>query len=201
MVFNKHANFGGEIATGILFYELDTIIFANRIHFSGVDFINNSSPTGGGAYSFISCTKSSEAAENSISFSNYCWHSNNATIGAAVLLAPDAFNVLTDGYLPVPIFKNCSFENNRITPLITENNVRQPAVGALFSSSFTINITSNVTFLRNEGTAISITAGSINILEDATLVFKNNRYIQWGYGTLGICVNETISWFKSKVYQ
>ena len=179
-VFNNHANFGGGgIAAGILFYELDAI-FANRIHFCGVDFINNSSPTGGGAYFFISRTKSSEAAENSISFSNCCWHSNNATIGAAVLLAPDAFNVLTDGYLPVPIFKNCSFENNRISPLITENNVRQPAVGALFSSSFTINITSNVTFLRNEGTAISITAGSINILVDAALVFKNNTGIYGG---------------------
>ena len=198
-VTNNHAKFGGSgIAAGILFYELDAI-FANRFHFDGVDFLNNSSPTGGGAYFFISRTKSSKAAVNSISFSNCCWCSNNATVGAAVLLIPDAFNVFTDGYLPVPIFKNCSFENNHITPHIMENNVRQPAVGALFSSTVTINITSNVTFLRNEGTAISITAGSINILENATLVFKNN--IWWGHGTVGLRIGKIISWLKSKIYQ
>ena len=179
-VNNNHANFGGGgIAAGILFYELDAN-FANGIHFHGVVFINNSSPTGGGAYFFISRTESSELAENSISFSNCCWRFNNATVGAAILLAPDAFNVLTDGYLPVPIFKNCSFENNRITPLNTGNNVRQPAVGTLFSSTFTINITSNVTFVKNEGTALSITAGSINILENSMLEFKSNTGIYGG---------------------
>ena len=179
-VINNHANFGGGgVAAGILFYELDAI-FANGVHFHGVYFFNNSSPTGGGAYFFISRTKSSELAENSISFSNCCWRSNNATVGAAILLAPDAFNVLTDGYLPVPVFKNCSFESNRITPLITGNNIKQPAVGALFSSTFTINITTNVTFVENEGTAISITAGSINILENGTLKFKNNTGIYGG---------------------
>ena len=179
-VINNYANFGGGgIAVGILFYEVDAI-FANEIQFRDEDFFNNSSPTGGGAYFFISRTKSSELPENSIFFSNCCWRSNNATVGAAILLAPDAFNVLTDGYLPVPVFKNCLFESNHITPLVTGNNIKQPAVGALFSSTFTINITSNVTFVKNEGTAISITAGSINVLENGTLEFKNNTGIYGG---------------------
>ena len=179
-VVSNHAKFGGGgIATGILFYELDAI-FANEFHFHEIDFLNNSSPSGGGSYFFTGRTKSNELAKNSISFSSCRWLFNNATIGAAILLAPDAFNVLTDGYLPVPIFKDCLFESNHIISFTTGSNVKQPAVGTLFSSTFTINVTSNVTFVRNEGTAISITAGSINILETAVLEFKNNTGINGG---------------------
>ena len=175
-VTNNHADFGGGgVATGILFYELDSV-FANEINFNRTDFYNNSSPTGGGTYLFIGRTKSSELIQNSIHFSNCRWYFNTATLGAAVLLSPDAFNTLTDGYLPVPVFEDCIFENNRITSFQTADNfnVRHPAVGALFSSTFTINITSNVKFRGNTGTALSITAGSINILENAVLEFENN---------------------------
>ena len=97
---------------------------------------------------------------------------------------PDAFNVFTDGYLHMylyPFSKIADLKTIIITPHIMKNNVRYSAVSALFSSTVTINIISNITFLRNEGTAISITAGSINILENATLVFKNNTVGPWHY--------------------
>ena len=173
-VVNNHADFGGGgIAAGILFYELDSI-FANKIHFHKTNFTNNSSPTGGGSYFFIGRTQSSELIPNSIHFSSCYWYHNNGTLGAALLLSPDAFNTLTDGYLPVPVFEDCVFEGNQITSPEMGNNIKQPAVGALFSSTFTINVTSNVTFIENDGTAISITAGSINVLKNATLEFINN---------------------------
>ena len=179
-VVNNHADFGGGgIAAGILFYELDSI-FANKIHFHKTNFTNNSSPTGGGSYFFIGRTQSSELIPNSIHFSSCYWYHNNGTLGAALLLSPDAFNTLTDGYLPVPVFEDCVFEGNQITSPEMGNNVKQPAVGALFSSTFTINVTSNVTFIENDGTAISITAGSINVLRNATLEFKNNTGIRGG---------------------
>lgn len=178
---NNHADFGGGgIAAGILFYELDSV-YANEIHLYETDFMNNSSPTGGGSYFFIGRTKSSELINNSIHFSQCRWCFNIATLGSAILLSPDAFNSLTDGYLPVPVFKDCIFERNQITP---QNNlgskVQQPAVGALFSSTYTVNISSNVTFKENDGTAISITAGSINVLDNAVLEFKNNTGARGG---------------------
>ena len=180
----NHAEFGGGgMAGGILFYELDSV-FANEIHFYDTDFLNNSSPTGGGTYYFTGRTKSSELKENSIYFSSCRWLFNNATLGAALLLAPDAFTSLTDGYLPVPVFEDCVFEKNRIVSIEAGSNTKQPAVGALFSSTFTINISSNVTFRENDGTALSITAGSINILENAVLEFEKNTGIRGGALTL-----------------
>ena len=96
------------------------------------------------------------------------------------MLAPDWLVTLTDGYLPIPEFTNCLFEDNKIIPKYEGNNVLEPAVGTLFSSTITVNFSSSVVFVGNNGTAISITAGSINILHDAVVEFRNNTGVHGG---------------------
>lgn len=177
---NNHAHFGGGgIAVGVLFYETDAI-FGNLLSFRYTNFTQNFAPSGGGMYFFSSRIRSNEINVTRVLFSNVRWYQNSGTLGAAVLLAPDAFVTLTDGYLPVPEFKNCLFESNQIIPNYEGNDVFQPAVGALFSSTFTVTFTSSVIFVGNNGTAVSITAGSINILQDAIIEFRNNSGVRGG---------------------
>ena len=172
-VTNNQAEIGGGgIATQMHISKSD-LTLANKLTFQRTHFRNNSSPTGGGTYVIIGRSKSRHVI---ISFSQCHWQFNVATIGSALLLAPESSNTLADGYLPVPVFEHCVFENNYIIPFqkARDSTVRQPAVGALFSSTFTINITSRVEFRGNTGTALSITAGSINVQENAVLKFENN---------------------------
>ena len=177
---NNRADFGGGgVAYGALFYEVDSI-FDIIVSFSGINFTNNYSSSGGGAYVYASRSQSNEVVSTTILFSDCTWHRNRGTLGSAVLLAPDAFNTLTDGYLPVPKFTNCLFESNTIIPSTSGDSSTLPAVGALFSSTFTINFTSSVSFIGNNGTAISITAGSVNLLSNATVEFKNNVGVRGG---------------------
>ena len=179
-ISNNHAHFGGGgIAVGILFYETDAI-FNNLVSFRYTNFTQNFAPSGGGTYLFSSRIKNNEINITRIVFSDIKWYDNSATVGAAVLLAPDAFVTLTDGYLPVPKVTNCSFESNRIIPNYEGNDIFQPAVGVLFSSTYTINFTSSVNFVGNNGTAISITAGSVNVLQDTIIEFKNNTGVRGG---------------------
>ena len=177
---NNHAHFGGGgITIGVLFYEIDSI-FDNVVSFTHTNFTKNVAPSGAGMYFFSSRTKSNEINATHILFSDCTWYQNSGTLGSAILLAPDAFITLTDGYLPVPEFTNCSFESNQIIPNYEGNNVLQPAVGILFSSTYTVNFSSSVTFIGNNGTAISITAGSVNVLENAVVEFKNNTGVRGG---------------------
>ena len=179
-MLNNNAHFGGgAISVGLLFYETHSI-FYSLVSFRHANFTRNSAQSGAGVYFFSSRIKSSEINATRILFSDCKWYQNHGTLGAALILAPDAFVTLTDGYLPVPEFSNCLFESNKIIPIYEENNVLKPAVGVLFSSTFTMNFHSSIIFVGNNGTAISITAGSINILKDASVEFKNNTGVRGG---------------------
>ena len=179
MLNNKALYGGGGIAIGLLFYETHSI-FYSLISFSYTNITQNYASSGAGVYFFSSRIKNSEINATRIHFSDCIWFQNSGTIGAAVILAPDAFVTLTDGYLPVPEFTNCLFESNKIIPNYEGNDVLQPAVGILFSSTYTVNFSSSVIFVGNNGTAVSITAGSINILQDAVVEFRNNTGVHGG---------------------
>ena len=127
----NHAHFGGGgIAVGVLFYETDAI-FDNLVSFRYTSFTQNFASSSAGMCLFSSRIKNNEINATRILFTNCTWYQNSGTLGAALLLAPDAFVTLTDGYLPIPEFKNCLFESNQIIPSYDGNDVFQPAVGVL----------------------------------------------------------------------
>ena len=175
-VNNSAVNGGGGIFIGILFYEGDTI-FGNNFNLSETNFTNNVAQYGGGSEFTSSRIKSSDIPQNLVSFINCNWHNNSAMLGAAILLDPEAWSALTDGQLPIPLIKGCTFTNNQIVK--TKANI-DIAEGALYSSTYTLNISSSVQFIANNGTALSATAGNINILEDAIVIFRDNTGIQGG---------------------
>ena len=172
---NKAENGGGGIFIGILFYE-SAVANGNIIHFINTNFTRNSANFGGGTEYVSSRIQYNASVTNQLTFSHCKWYDNTATLGAAVLLAPEAWTSLSDGQLPVPVFEDCLFKGNQIPRNITTKK----AVGALYSSTFTVNFTSHIQFFRNSGTAVSISAGSINILENATVEFRNNTGVRGG---------------------
>ena len=173
---NNHAHFGGGgIAVGVLFYETDSIV-----SFRYTNFRQNFAASGAGMYFFSTRMKSYAIKATRVLFSDCTWYQNSGTLGSALILAPEAFFTLTDGYLPEPEFTNCLFEGNKIIPNYEGTDVVQPAVGILFSSTYTVNFSSSVIFVGNNGTAVSITIGSINVLQNAVIEFKNNTGVRGG---------------------
>lgn len=177
-VNNFAVNGGGGVFIGILFYEGDTI-YANNITLHKVDFLGNRAQYGGGA-EFTSSRIKNSSLQNLLSFLECNWHNNSAMLGAGLLLDPEAWSALTDGQLPVPLIKECTFTDNLITTTDIANAITDAAEGALYSSTYTLDISSSVQFIRNNGTALSATAGIINILEDTMVTFRDNTGIQGG---------------------
>ena len=178
-VNNSAVNGGGGVFIGILFFEGDTI-FGNNFTLSEVNFTNNMAQYGGGSEFTSSRMKSSDIPRNLISYINCNWNDNSAMLGAALLLDPEAWSALTDGQLPIPLIKGCTFIGNQITTEVNAKTVFDAAEGALYSSTYTLNISSSVEFIANNGTALSATAGNINILEDTIVIFRDNTGIQGG---------------------
>ena len=179
-VNNTAVNGGGGLFIGIFYYEGDTI-FANQLVLNRVGFTKNRAQYGGGCEFSSSRTKSSDFCSNKISFIGCFWDGNTAMLGAALLLDPEAWSALTDGALPVPLIKDCNFTCNQITAEgIPVRAITDVAEGALYSSTYTVDLSSSVLFFYNDGTALSATAGMINILESTTVVFRENHGVQGG---------------------
>ena len=182
-VNNSAYDGGGGMFIGIFYYEGDTV-YENNVTVDRVNFTENKSQYGGGCEFASSRTKNSNVTPNNISFIGCNWHNNSAMLGAALLLVPEAWTALTDGMLPVPLIKDCSFYGNKIAVNSNTNgntNAHTDAAeGALYSSTYTLNLSSSVQFVYNRGTAFSATAGSINVLENTTVTFWGNNGVQGG---------------------
>ena len=178
-VDNSAVNGGGGVFIGIFFYVGDTI-YGNNITLSEVSFMSNWAQYGGGSGFTSSRMRSSDIPQNLISFLECSWHNNSAMLGAGLLLDPEAWSALTDGLLPIPLLKDCTFTGNLITTDGITNAITDAAEGTLYSSTYTLNISSSVQFIANNGTALSATAGSINILKDTVVTFRDNTGIQGG---------------------
>ena len=170
---------GGGMFVGIFFYEMDTVL-GNEIRLESTKFVGNKGKYGGGAHYAISQMMSSDSFQNSLSFLECEWEENSAEMGGALLLVPEAWNTFTGGYLPTPVFTDCNFKNNSISTIESDDSTGMPATeGVVFSSAISMNFTTTVKFTGNTGTAVSITGGTINILNGTRALFRDN------FGTRG----------------
>ena len=172
---------GGGLFVGIFFYEGDTVV-GNHIHLEYTDFYSNTGAYGGGAHFAISQMRDSRLPQNSISFTHCEWHYNSAKLGGALLFVPEAWNTFTDGSLPIPVFNSCLFSGNWISTsaIDSSNSSTLSTEGVIFSSTITMNFTKTVEFENNQGTALSIAGGSINILDNTVATFRSNSGTRGG---------------------
>ena len=171
---------GGGLFVGIFFYEGDTVV-GNDVHLEFTRFIGNTGMYGGGSHFAISQMRNSDSIQNTISFLCCGWRSNSARLGGALLLVPEAWNTFTDGSLPIPVFSDCLFIANRISSGGSSSDSSTLSTeGVVFSSTITLNFTETVIFEDNRGTALSITGGSINILNKTKVIFESNSGTRGG---------------------
>lgn len=180
-VDNHAEDGGGGLFVGIFFYEGDTVV-GNHIQLENTNFASNTGAYGGGAHFAISQMRDSNLVPNSISFSRCSWKYNSAKLGGALLFVPEAWNTFTDGSLPIPLFQSCSFTGNWISTSAVDssNSSTLSTEGVVFSSTISMNFTRTIEFENNQGTALSIAGGSVNILDNTSAVFRSNSGTRGG---------------------
>ncbi len=179
---NSASGDGGALLIGFEFYTQYEYQGGNHISVLHTKFINNTAKWGGAVEFFSSRTRNAEQVTNTVNFTNCTWSNNSAVIAPAIDLAPEAWSTLTDGYLPVPVFEDCLFLENYL--IDADYNDQVSSSGILFVNTYTVNVTSTLTFRRNRGTALYLTAGSVNVLKGSTVVFDANDAVQGGAITL-----------------
>ncbi len=205
--FNTAVHGGGGIEFGFFSFQS---MKSNGIEMKNYRFDNNQALYGGGV-GFYSTRMHSFSSPNTVLFSNCSWSFNSAAIGAAIVLFPDDFTYISGGYLPVPKFHNCNFHRNRIASFNTNRGQFQSlhasqlnlGGGIIYSDTFSLNISGNVTFTHNTGSCIHISAAQINVLDSANLTMDSNYarkgagLLLMGYASLMVCENSAVSFINN----
>ncbi len=169
---------GGGVIVGYASVGCDCLS-ENSVTLQSCTYLFNTASWGGGLYFYASRASTATAASDTLTMSDSKWYFNSAVTGAAVQLVPEAWSTLTDGYLPVPVFKDCQFEANILTE--PRFGVSQSIVsGVLFANTITINFTATNSFKYNTGTAIYTNAGGVNVLSNSHILFEGNYGVQGG---------------------
>ena len=108
---NCTLNGGGGIDVGFLFFDTERPEM-NNIYFQECKFLNNSADYGGGLHIYYSTSGDFSNLENNIEFHLCTWKENTAKFGSAVNVGTHTRDTLNRGYLPLPVFKDSTFESN-----------------------------------------------------------------------------------------
>ncbi len=172
---------GGGLKVSLLSYKGSSS--HNNLHFIDCTFIENTAKSGGGGVSLVSSrekkiSRLENQLKNGILFQNCLWRDNEAELGSAIDIAPGVWDVLGNGLLPVPTFRDCTFEGNHITKRKHElsDGVIQEISGAgtLLISNFAVIFEESMKFKDNFGSAIYLQSGLITVNESCELFIQNN---------------------------
>ena len=138
---------------------------------TNTNFYNNTAKYGGGFYfHYMSTTE----LEMEISIKNSVWKENRAVNAAAVSLYVP-FIVKKN---PVIIFEDCSIYSNEITRYKYNTKDMHPyelSKAALVSKRHNIMFKGNTTFIKNSGTALSLTSSTLIIETNSSIMFDRNH--------------------------
>ena len=193
-----HNNYAWERGGGALQlgYVNTKKVANNHIIVEDSKFIGNSAGWGGAAAFFVS--RASFDVQNSISFFNCTFIGNSASIGAAMLLKPEARDSIYDGSVPTPFLQNCTFINNEVVFTAALLNIANDEVskhvlqsGTIDIESITIDLSEIITLVGNRGSAITAKSAQVNILNNTKVEFVNNTATNGGaMALLGFSVLE-----------
>ena len=173
---NQTANGGGM---HISFHDRSDAFESNKYILHNVTFKNNYAQYGGGLY-FFSYPKKHTDHSNIVEIKDCKFEGNEAHIGSAVDITPSVFQRLLGGLFVTPIFRNCTFLNNKVIQNINSNQMQATyGIGTVYVSLYSIVIEGNNTFQSNRGTAIHVVNGNIN-MSQSDAIFKYNSGIEGG---------------------
>ena len=126
----------------------------NRITVHDTEFVGNSAGWGGAVVFFAS-------------------RANSASIGAAMLLKPEARDSIYDGKVPTPLLQNRNFINNEVVYTAALLNIANDRVsqqvlqsGTIDIESIIINLSQMITLIGSIGSAIVAKSGQLNVLNE-----------------------------------
>ena len=167
---NSASGDGGALRIELEFYDCSLCVHNNTLAISDTYFKSNVAQWGGAVECFSS-QRTNNLYTNYIRFHNCTWDSNSAQVAAAVDLVPDAFSGLATGFLPIPVFENCTFVNNT---LLSDQS------GILNIQRFEVHFLSYVRFVNNSGTALYSSDGITVVLNNTQADFTNNTGVNGG---------------------
>ena len=161
---NKAGDDGGALFIRLEFYNCAPCVSNNYVNVSDTYFKSNSAKWGG-ALKFFSSWGRENSCSTNILFCNCTWDSNHAKVAAAVDIAPNVFDDLHTGFLPVPVFEKCTF---------VKNNLLSAQSGILNIQDCEVHFRSYAHFEDNNGTAVYSSDGIVAVLNDTVANFMNN---------------------------
>ena len=155
----------------------------NSVEFYRCNFIGNKANLGGGV-GIYSSQKAEPEHQNRVEFRECQWIENIARFGSAIDIAPHGWEVLTNGFLPVPLFHNCEFTSNTVnifsTYKTTGYTVYKTGRGAMMLTKFTANFSGFINFVDNDGSAVYLSSSIISMSPNTKCNFISNRGFEGG---------------------
>lgn len=164
----------------------------NLIRFHDSRFVNNSAGYyGGGMGIFSTRLARSDPQTNFMTFENCTWENNTALAGSAVDVAPTYMQIHVHGVFPRPRFIDCTFRGNRINNTFkhVENDRRvhqsQSGEGTMLITGFRVQFEGEIDFSLNNGSAVFVSSGTVEVLQNTTVKFVGNEANRGGAFSLG----------------
>ena len=156
----------------------------NSVQFEQCRFLNNIAGFGGGVRIYSSQRNESEL-QNLIEFRQCEWINNTARFGSAIDIAPHVWEVLSSGFLPVPLFHNCVFRANVAGTAQNQINITgytesQNGRGAMMLTRFKATFSGLITFIENSGSAVYLSSSIITTSPLTTCHFERNSGFEGG---------------------
>ena len=171
---------GGGLVVAFIFYKETRVSGPPRRNSFVCNFCTfgeNVAFVGGGTGILVTKQRKSDYMSN-ITFSNSQWANNTAPVGAAVDASPDTLDYETQGVLPSPLFKNCSFSNNSAFYLYSQNqyglNISSPGYGVVFSTEVKLIFEGRTSFKNNKGSGLYLPNSIIKFSEGTNATFVGN---------------------------
>ena len=182
----KHSYFGGgaHLSFNTLLDGYGSFITDSHYRIRSVTFIKNCAELGGGVFYFSDRSQqgSGDNSDNTMSFDDCMFKTNEARIGSAVDMTPNIFMKLSTGYTIVPTFTNCQFLGNfvNINHSQSQHEIQMTAgVGTIYACLHNIQFQGYNRFENNWGSAVYIVNGIVNF-QNSSVSFINNTGLQGG---------------------
>lgn len=138
----------------------------------------------GGGLALFSQYFNKEGGGEVINIKNSHWFNNTGNLGAAVDITPlDPFED-HKGFLPIPLFENCTFIENKLIDTYNDTNSTIINTGVFIITRFEVHFKFYIKFERNQYTALYILSGSVKLNASTNITFNGNT----GYTGGGIAL-------------
>ncbi len=155
------------------------LISNNTVHFDHCTFERNWAVYGGGIRVYSIRREKSDLL-NVLEFYHCNWTQNEAKYGSAIDIAPHVWEILSKGFLPVPVFHNCEFRSNTVSLDSQNYTGYENGRGSMMLTDFNAIFSGLIIFEGNSGSALYLSSSIITTRPDTICDFVGNYGFEGG---------------------